>query len=75
MAEMFAPDNSRSSKEDANYRPKESCRLCSHFIPMANRCEIVDGNISPDAVCNLYSLVEKPQYHDKEFYMKEYSKE
>jgi hypothetical protein len=74
MAEVYAPDNSRSSKEEAHYRPKESCQLCTHFIPPANRCEVVEGNISPDAVCDKFALVEKTEYYDKEFFLKELEK-
>jgi hypothetical protein len=62
------------SKDEVNYRHHEKCSTCTHFYPQ-NSCEIVSGNISPDAVCNKWEI--KPRDNegkDAEFYRAEYSK-
>ena len=69
--ENRAPDNSKSGKEDANYRAMEKCSLCVTFYP-PNSCSEVEGNISADAVCNKFSLKESSKPWDKEFYAKEF---
>jgi hypothetical protein len=64
----------RLSKEEVNYRPLEKCGLCM-FYYQAGRCEQVDGNISPDAICSKFAL--KPPdspYRDKAFYQKEFDR-
>ncbi len=64
----------RASKESVNYRPLEKCGLCMSFYP-GGRCELVEGNISPDAICDKYAIKppESP-YRDREFYEAEYQK-
>ena len=63
-------------KEKVNYRHHEQCGNCGYFYP-ANSCKKVKGNISPDAVCNLWELSdssEGPQRRPgKEYFKKEYS--
>ena len=61
------------TKESVNYRPYEKCSLCMHFYPM-NSCEIVDGNISPEAVCTKWEFKKKDEGKDGEFYKAEYAK-
>ena len=62
------------NKEEVSYRQHEKCFTCTHFY-YPNSCEIVDGNISPDAVCKKWEV--KPRMNegkDGEFYNAEYQK-
>lgn len=63
------------SKDKVNYRQHEQCSTCIHFYPL-NSCEIVAGNISPDAVCDRWQMTEsKDKYRPgKDFFQKEYEK-
>jgi hypothetical protein len=61
------------SKEEVNYRQHEQCKTCMHFYPM-NSCDIVDGNISSDAVCDKWEMKPRDNGKDAEFYMEEYKK-
>lgn len=61
------------NKAEVNYRQFEKCGTCNYFYP-PNSCEKVDGNISPDAVCDLWEMQEKKEPMDGEGYMKEYNK-
>jgi len=64
----------RLSKEEVNYRMGEKCLTCEYFYPL-NSCSLVDGNISPEALCDKYERPEKPRIgKDGEFYMDEYEK-
>ena len=64
----------RLSKEEVNYRPLEKCSLCN-FYYQAGRCEQVEGNISPEAICNKYAIrPPSSPYRDKAFYESEYNK-
>ena len=60
-------------KDKVNYRQHEQCSACMHFYPL-NSCDIVDGNISPDNVCDHWDVKKKDMGKDAEFYMKEYEK-
>ncbi len=60
-------------KEDVNYRQHEKRSTCMHFYPL-NSCDIVDGNISPDGVCNKWEIRPAPQPKDGQYYMDEYRK-
>jgi len=61
------------SKEEVNYRLHEKCATCTYFYP-ANSCEIVQGNVSADAVCNKWEIKPKPEPMDGESYKAEYRK-
>ena len=61
------------TKEEVNYRQHEQCVTCMHFYPM-NSCEIVDGNISAEAVCDKWEMKKKDLGKDAEFYISEYGK-
>jgi len=61
------------SKEDVNYRQHEKCKTCMHFYP-PNSCETVAGNVSPDAVCNVWAIRPPEQAKDGEFFLSEYRK-
>jgi len=68
------PITNKLKKEEVRYRPAEDCGKCGHFLH-AGGCEIVDGNISPDAVCEKYTMMEKlPEVKHAEFYQSEYQK-
>ena len=66
--------SNKLSKEAADYRHYESCMTCGHF-QQSGKCDLVDGNISPEAVCSSYSMKEKlPESKHAEFYQDEYKK-
>lgn len=61
-------------KDQVNYRQHEKCATCTHFYPL-NSCDLVSGNISPEAVCNRWEI--KPASDggkDATFYQQEYNK-
>jgi len=62
------------NKEEVNFRQHEKCNTCVHFY-YPGSCDMVDGNISPDTVCNKWEV--KPRTNegkDGEFYNAEYQK-
>jgi hypothetical protein len=62
------------NKEEVKYRHHEKCFTCNYFY-YPNSCEKVDGNISPDAVCNKWEM--KPpssEGKDGSFYKEEYDR-
>lgn len=59
------------TKEEVNYRQHELCNTCMHFYP-GNSCDIVDGNISSDAVCNKWEIRPKAEPKDGAFYKEEF---
>lgn len=62
------------SKDEVNYRHFEKCSTCTHFYP-SNSCELVQGNISADGLCDLWEIrPKKNQGIDGEFYKEQYSK-
>lgn len=62
------------SKEEVNYRQFERCLSCTNFYAPGS-CKLVSGNISPDAVCNLWAMQEKKTMGmDGSDYLKEYTK-
>lgn len=68
------PISNKTSKEEANYRHYESCGTCG-FYQHSGSCDVVDGSISPDCVCNKYAIREKlPEAKHADFYMNEYNK-
>jgi len=60
-------------KNKVNYRQHEQCSSCVYFFPL-NSCEIVDGNISPDNVCDLWEVKKNNEGKDAEFYLSQYVK-
>jgi hypothetical protein len=64
---------SGKSKEDVNYRQHEMCKTCMHFY-QPNSCDVVAGNISTDAVCDLWAIVPPSGPKDGEYYINEYKK-
>lgn len=59
------------TKEEVNYRQHEKCLTCVHFY-YPNSCDIVQGNISPDAVCNKWEIKpQTPESKDGMFYIEE----
>ena len=71
MAEM--PDAKLLSKDDVNYRQHEKCNTCEYFYT-PNICELINGNISPDAVCDKWEIKPKKEPMDGDSYMTEYRK-
>jgi len=63
----------RLAKEEVNYRIHEQCLSCDHFFPSGN-CELVDGNISPNNICDKFEVKSAPQYKDKQFFEEQYKK-
>ena len=62
----------RKNKSDVNYRNGEKCQMCDFFVN--GKCQQVEGNISPEAVCDLWAMRSFPKYHDGQFYLDEYNK-
>jgi hypothetical protein len=64
----------RRNKEVVNYRRSEKCLHCDHFWA-SGVCELVDGQISPDMVCDLWEVKsEHPVGKDRGFYEEQYGK-
>lgn len=61
------------SKADVNYRQHEKCKTCMHFFPQ-NSCEVVAGNISPEAICDLWAVRPPDGPKDGEFYIREHQR-
>ena len=64
---------SGKNKADVNYGPFKSCKTCMHFYPQ-NSCETVAGNISSDAVCDLWAIRPPDGPKDGEFYIREHQR-
>ena len=61
-------------KDAVNYRQHEQCLSCTHFYH-PNSCDIVQGNISPDNVCNKWEVKPKSDMgKDGAFYREEYER-
>ena len=62
-------------KEKVNYRQHEQCSTGAYFYPL-NSCKMVSGNISPEAVWDLWELTDSATKHrpDKKFFQREYEK-
>ena len=58
-------------KDEVRYRQHEKCLSCIHFYG-PNSCDIVQGNISPEAVCDRWEVKESEQGKDGEFYKEAY---
>jgi len=71
---MALMPGARMNKDEVNYRMHEKCMTCMHFF-YPNSCDMVDGNVSPDAVCNKWEMKPKREPMDGESYMDEYRKE
>jgi hypothetical protein len=63
----------RLSKEEVNYRQHEKCLSCTHFYG-PNSCDIVDGNISPEAVCIKWEVKPPARPKDGAFFAQEFAK-
>jgi len=62
------------NKEEVNYRQHEKCKSCTHFY-YPGSCDVVDGNISPDTVCDKWEVTPKKNGgKDGSYYQEEYSK-
>ena len=63
----------RLSKEEVNYRQHEQCSTCMFFYPL-NSCSLVEGNISPEAVCDKWQIQAPSRPRDGEFFLEEFEK-
>ena len=61
------------NKEEVNYRQHEKCKTCMHFY-YPGSCDVVDGNISSDAVCKKWEMKPKEEGKDGNYYQDEYNK-
>ena len=67
------------AKDKVNYRlapedSQEKCKTCAYFYPL-NSCKRVKGNISPDALCDLWELIDSDSHRpDKEYFKKAYDR-
>ena len=61
------------NKSEVRYRQHEKCLTCMHFYG-PNSCEIVQGNVSQDAICDKWEIWERQEPKDGKFYIKEYEK-
>jgi len=67
------PFSSKKDKLEANYRNAEKCSMCDFY--MNGKCESVEGNISLDAVCDLWQIRSRRTGGlDAAFYQDEYNK-
>lgn len=65
--------SNRRPKDEVNYRLHEQCSSCVHYYNGA--CEVVEGNISADAVCSEWKLREGSSDHSGEFFVGAYKEE
>jgi hypothetical protein len=70
---MEMPDAKLLTKDDVNYRVHEKCNTCNYFY-YPNTCEKINGNISPDAVCDKWEIKPKKEPMDGMSYKAEYDK-
>lgn len=68
------PFSEKKDKIDVNYHIAEKCNTCDFFLQ--GRCELVEGNISEHAVCNLWQMRSSGDRDGKfaDFYVKEFNK-
>ena len=64
----------KKSKEEAGYRHHEKCGTCGNYNK-DRQCDVVEGNIAPDAVCNFYTLTADKVPYNKGYFDKAYSEE
>ena len=70
----LVPEGKILNKGEVDYRQMEKCGTCNYFY-YPNTCEIVQGNISQDAVCNKWEIKPKKEPMDGESYKAIYDKE
>ena len=66
-------EGGRQGKDKVNYRQLQKCGVCDHFYA-PRTCDLVDGTISPDCVCDRFEIKSTTQYRDKEFFVNEFNK-
>jgi hypothetical protein len=66
------PD-AKLNKDEVNYRLHEKCMTCNYYF-YPTSCQIVEGNISQDAVCKRWEVKPKTEPMDGEGYKAEYDK-
>lgn len=67
LAVKFGKFDQSSLSDGAHYAPADAnpfkgegliCRNCVFFDEMANGCQVVSGNIEPEAICKLWVIPE-----------------
>ena len=66
-------DLSKQAKDSVSDRMHEKCGNCGHFLGNG-LCEVIDGNVQADNLCDLWTLIEARPYYNKDFYTEEYNK-
>ena len=62
----------KMNKSDVRYRSSESCRSCDYF--QGSKCQIIEGGIAPDYMCDKWVVNSAPSGKFADFYMDEYKK-
>lgn len=64
----------KMNKDDVRYRISETCRSCDYYV--SGTCQIVEGNIAPNYICDKWVVNAHPK--DKglfaDYYINEYKK-
>ena len=64
----------RKTKAEVSYRNFQACRNCNYFYA-SGACELVEGPISADGVCDIWEQLERPSvYKDRDFFQREYER-
>ena len=67
------PFSEKKDKTAVNYRNTEKCQMCDFFL--SGKCDQVEGNISPEAVCDLWQIrSNSSKAKHANFYIDEYKK-
>lgn len=66
--------SNKKKKEEHNYRIHEQCSTCVYFFPPA-QCEQIEGRVSGDCVCDLWSLKKSSAPYNAEFFQQKLNKE
>lgn len=67
--DLHAPQHHK--KEEVNYRQYEACKTCAYFNGRIG-CSKVQGNVSYNGVCNLWSMIENKTMSNKEYFRTAY---
>lgn len=68
--DLHAPQTHK--KDEVNYRHYESCKTCAFFNGRVG-CKQVQGNVSPEGLCNLWNMTEGSEgLTNKEYFERAY---
>ncbi len=54
---LFAKGTKKQYLYQETPKDGNKCSACTHFIPETNECKIVEGSISPDGWCSVFSKI------------------